>query len=245
MEISAYREMARIEVDHWFWIGRRSVIRQSISNLNSESMDILEIGSGTGGNVELLNHFGSLTAVELEELARKISLEKFPSQIVLDGSLPNNINLPDESFDLVCLFDVLEHIDDSKGALERINRLLRPGGKVMITVPAYEWMWSKWDELHHHKRRYTRSRLSTELIESGFKLNKLSHFNTFLFPLILTTRVIIKFFNLKGGAGHGTPPKLLNSILSQIIKFESYLMNYFNLPFGVSILSIAEKSGKN
>lgn len=241
MEIGAYKEMAKTEVNHWFWIGRRSIIKRNIKNLSNSEMKILEVGSGTGGNFAMLHDFGKLTAVEMEPIAREIANERFPHQKVLDGALPNNIKVPLDYFDLICMFDVLEHIEESEDALKTVYKHLKTNGHIIITVPAYNWMWSEWDDLHHHKRRYTRKLLLKELQKAGFTVNKLSHFNTILFPLIFIARSLIKILGLKGDSGHGIPPNPINSMLAFLLQIEGFTLDYLSLPFGVSILAVAKK----
>lgn len=241
MDPSAYREMAAVETDHWFWLGRRYIIEQTIKGLGMRDARILELGSGSGGNIALLQSHGTLTAVEMELEARLISAERYPDQVVETGYLPDN--LPDDlgRFDLICMFDVLEHVGPSKEALTVVAQHLKPGGHLLITVPAHPWLWSDWDELHHHFRRYTRGKLRDDASGGSLTSVKITHFNFVLLPLIATVRFVSRALKVKVGGAHGIPNLFVNKLLFRVLKLEAWIIGAVNMPFGVSILGLFRK----
>jgi SAM-dependent methyltransferase len=233
LEADAYRQMADTEDRHWWFAARRRILRRSIRRLGLPSgARILEIGAGTGGNLAMLSGFGTVTAVEESAEARNFALEK-TGIAMLSGNLPGGLPRFPGKFDLVCLFDVLEHIEDDLASLAAIRALLNEGGRLVLTVPAYQWLWSRHDEILHHKRRYIRKTLLAVAARAGLKPVRVSHFNFLLLPLLVAGRI---FDRWRGEvSGHGTPALPLNSALREIFSSEAGLLDFVNLPFGASI----------
>jgi SAM-dependent methyltransferase len=131
MELDAYRQMAATEDEHWWFCGRRAIAEAVIRSLDLPAKaNIVEIGAGTGDNMQMLEQFGAVTAVEMSDLAREIAREK-TGRDFLAGHLPDNIPVAPQSCDLVCLFDVLEHVAEDEASLGAIRRMLKPGGRVI------------------------------------------------------------------------------------------------------------------
>jgi len=237
--------MAHNETNHWFWLGRRYIIASTLKQLNlSKNCKILEVGSGTGGNVEILTNFGNLDAVEMDEEARNISKKRHPEQKVLDGYLPYNLPKNLKRYDVICLFDVLEHVKESRLAVNELIKLLKPGGYLILTVPAHQFLWSDWDDYHHHYRRYNFAKLHEDIVGTPLRPKKISHFNFTLMPVIIFARLMIKFLRLEAGAGHGIPNKNINALLFFILKIEAKILRYINIPFGVSMLCVLKNNAK-
>lgn len=202
---------------------------------------ILEIGCGPGGNLAMLAGFGSLTAIEMDARARAMAVEHAPPGTrILAGRLPESLPVPEHSYDLICLFDVLEHVDDDAAALTALRGLLRPGGQLLLTVPAYQWLWGVHDIKLHHFRRYRRARLVKLLRASGWAIKKSSYFNMVLFPLAALARVADKLRGAATASGNEVPPKLVNGLFYHLFAGERFGLRWFSFPFGVSILVIAE-----
>lgn len=187
MSPDAYIEMAETEERHWWFAGRRAVLTSLIAKLKlPPHARILEIGSGTGGNLVMLSSFGQVSAVEMDASARSIAVQKTQGRFdIRAGSCPAGIPFAGERFDLICLIDVLEHIEEDVATLTAVKGLLAKGGRVLATVPAHRWLWSAHDTFLHHKRRYTADELRRKISAAGLEPVKLSYFNTFLFPLRL------------------------------------------------------------
>ncbi|HEY5597264.1 MAG TPA: class I SAM-dependent methyltransferase, partial [Kiloniellales bacterium] len=126
-------------------------------------------------------------------------------------------------------------------SLRRLKEQLAPGGRLVMTVPALPWLWSRHDETHHHFRRYTRGGLEAALVLAGLKPVKISYFNTLLFPLIAGLRLIRKAIGFEGADDDAMPHPAANEILKRIFGFESHLVGRIPLPLGVSLLAVAER----
>ena len=240
MNPDAYLEMSDVESRHWWFSARRILLSAIISRLALPSdARILEIGSGTGGNLEMLSSFGHVSAFEMDATARAIANKKTLNQFdIRAGFCPTDIPFSNEKFDLICLFDVLEHIEDDSAALVAIKRLLSDEGKILLTVPAYQWMWSTHDEFLHHKRRYSAAELRKKSINAGLRIDKISHFNTLLFPLAAIARFKDRMLGSVSASGSSIPVEPLNILLYKIFCTERYLLEKLSLPFGVSLLAI-------
>ena len=157
------------------------------------------------------------------------------------AALPDLSVFPETNYDLVALLDVLEHVADDKGALAAIRTRLKPGGKLLVTVPANPWMWTAHDAAHHHHRRYTRRQLERELRKAGYAIELLSPFNTILFPLIAAVRAAGKVTG-RESADDAMPPKPLNALFQRLFGLESGLIGRIPMPFGVSLVAVARRT---
>jgi SAM-dependent methyltransferase len=240
MAPDAYREMADTEDRHWWFTGRRAILAALLRRLALPSpARILELGCGTGGNLAMLSAFGQVSALEADATARAIALEKTAGRFdIRAGRCPRDIPFAAGSFDLVCLFDVLEHIDEDVATLEAVRGLLAPGGQALITVPAYRWLWSAHDEFLHHKRRYTAGELREKLGRARLKAKDLTYFNTLLFPLAAAARLKDRLVRSPHASGTAVPARPLNRLLHSLFSAERFLVGRLPLPFGVSLLAV-------
>ena len=160
MDRSVYDRMDRLEADHWWFVARRAVIETIIDRLIplSEGSTILEAGCGTGGNLRMLQSLAQLHAFEYDEEARRRAEAK-SDLIIPHGALPDHVPNRGRDYDLIALFDVLEHIGDDTASLKSLSEHLSDAGRILVTVPAYQWLWSRHDERHHHFRRYSKAGL--------------------------------------------------------------------------------------
>ncbi len=239
MERAAYENMASIEGRHWWFVGRRAILTDVIKKLaNGKRLAILEVGCGTGGNLEMLGGFGDVTGVEPDGEARSLSAAR-SSATVVGGRLPDGLALEPGSFDLLAAFDVLEHLDDDSAGLKAAAACLKPGGTAVLTVPAFPSLWSYHDEQHHHKRRYTKVGFEALVRSAGLEIDKLSYFNTSLFVPAFVVRMMKKY---SGGAKadmETVPPGALNAVLTQIFALERFALRRMSLPFGLSLIAVA------
>jgi SAM-dependent methyltransferase len=243
MEERFYEEYTRIQDEHWWFAGRRRIIGSVLSRRLPPSGDggvrILDVGCGTGTNLTELSRFGRVEGVDTESAAVEFCRSRGWSV-----GLSAGVGLPfdDGSFEVVTLLDVIEHVDEDRALLAEARRVLAPNGIVLITVPAYNWMWGRQDEIAHHKRRYTRGRLARALTGAGLEPLQLSYFNTLLFPPIAVIRLLRR---LRPQAAETisdfevNPSGSLNGPLARIFGFEGWLLNRVRLPFGVSLIAIA------
>jgi SAM-dependent methyltransferase len=239
MERSVYENMAQIDRNHWWFAARRRIISGLIERQAKprEGARILEVGCGTGSNLELLARYGAVEAIEPDDATRAFAAERSGLPIA-SGTLPGGAAIDDGAYDLVALFDVLEHIPDDRGALAELAAKIAPGGRLLMTVPAMPWLWSAHDVAHHHHRRYTAQSLRAVLDAAGLEPLYLSYFNTFLFPLVAAARGWGKLRGREGG-DDAIPSPLINRALQGIFATERHLVPRLPLPFGVSLAVVA------
>ena len=239
MERSVYREMAELDQRHWWYRARRAVLADLIRREVSPPRDarILEIGCGTGHNLEMLGGFGQLDAIELDDESRAIA-EKRLGRGIMSARLPELAGIPDRHYDLIAALDVIEHIDDDVGAVGAIATKLKPGGRFVMTVPAHPWMWSAHDTVNHHKRRYSKRGLRQLIEGSPLQLQRIGYFNSLLFPLAVADRVASKLRG-KDDADVKLPPAPVNSALEAVFAAERHLVGRLPLPPGLSLFAVA------
>lgn len=238
---AVYLRMAQLDAEHWWFVARRRILADQIARLSLPgSARILEVGCGPGGNLAMLSRFGRVDAMEIDGEARAIASARSGIE-VKPGALPHDIGHEVSSFDLVAAFDVIEHVGPDAESIRALTRLLKPGGALIITVPAYQWLWSAHDERHHHKRRYTRSAVRKLAVDAGLAVEKCSHFNSFLFPMIAGIRSLKKLVETADSPDDKTPSRLVNAALTGIFGSERFPLRYLSMPFGVSILCIARR----
>jgi SAM-dependent methyltransferase len=157
---------------------------------------------------------------------------------VRPGRLPDAVPFAGGSFDLVCLLDVLEHIDDDRAALRRVRGLLRPGGRLLLTVPAYQWLYGAHDRAHHHRRRYSAADVRRRAREAGLETQRCGYFNTFLFPLVVARRIGQRRGEATDSADAALPGPALNRLLHTVFSSERWLVPRLLFPFGTSVLAV-------
>lgn len=238
MEPHAYEAMARIEGEHWWFVGRRAILRSLIQDRvrPPENARILEAGCGTGGNLELLSDFGQLEAFEYDGNARAISIARSVAP-VKEGRLPDGIDHIEGSFDLIALLDVLEHLEYDAESLRTLASRLSPSGKIILTVPAIEWLWSQHDVVHHHHRRYSRRSLARTIGEAGLEVEYMSHFNSILLPAAIVQRFAARFSS-DGPDLDIVPARPVNTLLTTIFAAERGILKMMRLPAGLSLCAI-------
>ena len=184
MDCESYENMNFLEESHWWFVSRKKIIKNILDKYVTKNnrKSILEIGCGSGGNLKLLSSYGDISAIEMDKFSRKKANEKNICKVIY-GKLPNELPF-NGLFDTICLFDVLEHIDNDLRSLKKIYDHLNVDGKIILTVPAYKFLWSGHDVASHHKRRYTKKKIINLLSDSGFKICYSTYFNTILFPII-------------------------------------------------------------
>ena len=243
MEQQVYIRMAASEDTHWWFVARRSILHKFLSTYLKlpEHAWVLEAGCGTGGNLNMLGKFGKVFAFEPNEEARKLALQRGHYDIRI-GQLPHDIPFDENTFDLVTALDVVEHVEDDRSCLQALWNQLRPGGWLLLTVPAFQFLWSDHDKIHHHRHRYNKHQLEQVVTEAGFTPKHICYFNTFLFPLITIVRLTKTTLNIRNTPEDLLPSPFLNKILETVFKGERSLVGHIPFPFGLSLLMLAQKS---
>jgi SAM-dependent methyltransferase len=241
MERVVFERMAEQDQHHWWFVARRRILAQVICRVVKprKGARVLEVGCGTGHNLEMLAEFGKLDACELDAIARGMASDRL-GRPVLEARLPDLTMFKAGSYDLVALLDVLEHVPDDKGSLEAIRSLLKPGGALILTVPANKWMWSAHDVAHHHFRRYSKRELASLFNNAGYELQLHSYFNSLLFPVIAAARIIGKTRG-SDSADDEMPGAKVNGLLRRVFGIEAGLIGRLPMPFGVSLISVARR----
>lgn len=239
-----YRAHATLERDHWWFVGRRAVVAEVIERrLGTEGVGpVLDVGCGTGGMLPLLARYGEVTALEAEPFAVTHARSQPVTAEVVEGRVPHDVPRQGH-YGLVTAFDVIEHLEDDVGALRAMKEAARPGGAVVVTVPAFAWLWSEHDVANGHYRRYDRRGLVRVIGEAGLDVRHASYFNSVLLPPIAAVRVLGR---LRRTERHGrsdfelgTPPKPVNALLTTALRSERRLVAGPGLPVGVSLIAVA------
>jgi SAM-dependent methyltransferase len=231
----------RAEDRHWWYRGRRSVLEGVIAQLRLPARArILDAGCGSGRNMVELARHGTVTGIELSETSVSLARERSMGEVI-EGSV---LEMPfaADSFELAASLDVIEHLEDDLGALRELRRVIAPGGALLITVPAYQWLWSGHDEINHHHRRYTRRSLLKVAQEAGWEPVRTTYFNSLLLPVAIALRVLDRFSPSKtteSSLDLWVPPKPLNWLLERPLALESALIaRGGRIPAGLSLLVV-------
>ena len=241
MDRATYDRMRVLQDGHWWFEGRRRILRTLIVALDlPKPAQVLEVGCGPGGNLEMLKRYGEVTALEPDDASRAYAAERMGVRVE-GGLLPDGLPFAPASFDLVCAFDVIEHVDEDAASVAALARLLKPGGYLATTVPGQPWMWSRHDELHHHKRRYRLSPYRAMFEAAGLTVLTASYFNTVLYAPIAAVRALKRVTGSTAADDDAMPPAPLNRLLTGLFAAEGPWLRHAPLPTGVSIVLIARR----
>lgn len=247
MNFKELKKLNTFEENYWWHVGRRLIINRLLTNvLKGVKNEILDVGCGTGANLVLLKKFGKIRGLDKSESALDFCRQKGFLLWQLKKGSAESLPFPTRSFNLVTLFDVLEHIQDEKGALEETFRVLKPQGLVLLTVPAYQFLWSEHDVSLGHYRRYTKERLRQILRGAGFSTIKISYVISTLFPAIFLFRMLQKVWTKESHTPKSSYiilPSALNKLGIELLKLEAALLPHLSFPFGVSLVALAKKRG--
>jgi SAM-dependent methyltransferase len=225
---------------HWWYRGRRTVIEKVMKDLDLPAgARILDAGCGSGRNMIELARHGAVTGIELSDTSVELARQRDSGEVI-DGSV---LEMPfaDDSFDLAVSLDVIEHLEDDLGALRELRRTVAPGGSLLVTVPAYQWLWSGHDEINHHHRRYTRRSLRRVAEQAGWNQARTTYFNSLLLPVAIVLRVLdrINTKTTESSLDLWIPPEPVNWILERPLALEAALIGRGGrIPAGLSLLAV-------
>lgn len=245
MEPNLYSEISRVEMNHWWFIGRRHILHSLISRFSPSDtkLRICEIGCGTAGNLGALTVLHDVYGVDCSMEALSLARRRIGDRAVY-GKFPNEIPFPENSFDVILLPDVLEHIVEDEQTVANVQKLLRPNGLIIATVPAYQWLFSNRDRSHHHFRRYNRGEFRGLFSSPNLKIELFSYINCLLFPPAMLLRLWSKFTSKPGQHAKEDliiPRKPVNALFSRVFAAEAFLLRWISLPFGLSLIAVVRK----
>lgn len=244
METAEYARRFEIEDTHWYFVAKRRILGSVIDRLDlPPDARILDVGCGTGGALPFLAGYGRPYGVDVAAAAVTRAARRGHGGLAR-GDLLRGLPFRDGVFDLALAMDVLEHVDDDIGALTEIQRVLRPGGRAIVTAPAFMSLWGPHDVAAHHCRRYRLPEMVARAEAAGLEMERATYFNTFLFPITALFRAWRRF------RANGAPPRTdlaydvpapIARALQTVFGSEARLLAASNLPFGVSVLAVARR----
>jgi ubiquinone/menaquinone biosynthesis C-methylase UbiE len=244
MNVEEYAQMYRLESSHWYFVGKARLIRRMLACFAPPQARLLDVGCGTGNILDVLKQFGEAVGIDASPVALEFCRRRGLQHLHL-GDVSARLPAPDESYDIVCAFDVLEHLEDDMKALAELQRVCQPGGHILLTVPALPILWSAHDEALAHKRRYTKQKLSRLLRQAGLRLRKVSYTNALLFPLALAYRLTGRMSQVRQSRQQSDffveLPRWMNTAFLGVFTLEGILLTRMNFPLGVSLLCVCEK----
>ncbi len=241
MKPFVYKQIFAREEKDWWFLGRQKIVMGIVDQLypNRRDLKILDVGCGGGGLLDRLSNYGKAVGVDVNRGV--VNFNKKKGRNVFWGDA-NKLEFNSGSFDLVTLLEVLEHLDNDLCALQEASRVLKKRGKLLVTIPAYSFLWGSHDLAASHKRRYSKKEIEFKVCKAGLKIIKVSYLNTFLFPVVFGMRYLKRFRRAKTlETDFQDYPTIINRFLGLLFGFEWFFIKRINLPFGVSILIVAEK----
>lgn len=245
--------LALEEDDHWWFATRTWAIEKWIGGIRPHTgLEILDVGCGAGNMFHHLGQYGRVRGIEVD--ARPVTIAQARGYDVRQADASRGIPFPDASFDLVTELDVIEHVDDDGAILREARRVLKPGGHLLVTTPAFQWLWSFNDELNAHKRRYTAGDLRRRLNRAGLRPKRVSYSFFLVFPMAAVMLMLRKRTNrrVELSSHHFQEDAYqvemepvspaLNSLLRGLGRFESKMIGAFDLPLGTSLIALAERN---
>lgn len=255
MQQHTYAIMDGVEDTHWWFVGRRAILesflRTIVADLSeslglggadeipSVPLRILDVGCGTGANIKMLSQFGEAEGVDVSDDALEFCRKK---GLKVEKGTAEELPYADESFDLTTALDVIEHLDDDVAGLKEMYRVTRKGGRSLIFVPAFMWLWGVQDDISHHRIRYTKRQIVDRLKAAGYEIERATYANFTFFAPILGGRTIMKLTGVKPESENNINISALNGLFGKIFSAESLWLKNLNFPFGVSIVVVAKKS---
>jgi len=233
----------RMESTHWWFRARRSILLERLARRVAPDSRrlVVEIGCATGGNLEYIARRYRAIGIEPDAATAERARRKSGAEVLV-GALPEAAELIPAATEAVRLFDLMEHLDDDAGALAAVAGRMRVGSWLLATVPAFPALWSRHDVALGHRRRYTATAFRTLFESCGFRIEKLSYFQTLLFPLALFVRHLRRAHTkVRPQTDFSLPPRAINKLIETVFAWERYLLRVMNLPVGLSLLVEARR----
>ena len=245
MQQHTYAIMDRVEHKHWWFVGRRAILESFMRGIvakigtQGSSIRILDVGCGTGANLEMLSQFGKAEGVDVSDDALEFCRGK---GLNVQKGLAERLPYEDSSFDVTTALDVVEHLDDDLAGLTEMFRVTKNGGYSLIFVPAFMWLWGLQDDISHHRIRYTKSQIIERLEKAGYSIERATYANWTFFAPILAGRTLMKLTGIKPESENNVNVSALNGVFGRLFSSEKFWLKNFDFPFGVSIVVVAKKN---
>ena len=244
MQQHTYAIMDEVEGSHWWFVGRRAILEGFLKIITSSlaahrsSLRILDVGCGTGANLEMLSQFGSAEGVDVSDDALEFCRRK---GLKVQKGLAESLPFDDDTFELTTALDVVEHLDDDVAGLKEMHRVTKTGGYSLIFVPAFMWLWGVQDDVSNHRIRYTKDQIVERLKKAGYTIERATYANFTFFAPILGGRTLMKLTGIKPESENNVNISALNGIFGRLFSAERFWLKNFDFPFGVSIVVVAKK----
>ena len=245
MQQHTYAIMDRVEDSHWWFVGRRAILESflkgMVENLSKpdSGLRILDVGCGTGANLEMLSAFGKAEGVDVSDDALEFCRRK---GLTVEKGLAEKLPYQDGTFDVTTALDVVEHLDDDIAGLKEMHRVTKSGGYSLIFVPAFMWLWGVQDDVSNHRIRYTKTQIVDRLNKAGYEVERATYANFTFFAPILGGRTLMKITGIKPESENNVNISALNGVFGKLFSAERHILKNFDFPFGVSIVVVARKS---
>lgn len=261
MQQHTYAIMDRVEDSHWWFVGRRAILESFMRGIVEKvqhadegvrvpaevrhadegvrvPLRILDVGCGTGANLEMLSAFGNAEGVDVSDDALEFCRRK---GLTVQKGLAEKLPYADGAFDVTTALDVVEHLDDDIAGLKEMFRVTKPGGYSLIFVPAFMWLWGVQDDISHHRIRYTKKEIVDRLKQAGYEVERATYANFTFFAPILGGRTIMRITGIKPESENNITISALNGVFGKLFSAERHWLKHFNFPLGVSIVVTARK----
>jgi SAM-dependent methyltransferase len=244
MQQHTYAIMDEVEGSHWWFVGRRAILESFLKSIagklrqTSDELRILDVGCGTGANLEMLSAYGHAEGVDVSDDALEFCRRK---GLKAQKGLAEKLPFADEEFDLTTALDVVEHLDDDVAGLKEMYRVTRHGGYSLIFVPAFMWLWGVQDDISNHRIRYTKQQIVERLRQAGYTIERATYANWTFFAPILAGRLLMRITGLKPESENNITISSLNGAFGSLFAAERFWLRHLNFPFGVSIVIVARK----
>ncbi|MGB7203567.1 MAG: class I SAM-dependent methyltransferase [Pyrinomonadaceae bacterium] len=258
MQQHTYAIMDEVEGSHWWFVGRRAILESFLKGIvgrlesrlqaasartgpakaGTPNLRILDVGCGTGANLEMLSQYGEAEGVDVSDDALEFCRRK---GLKVQKGLAETLPYDNDSFDLTTALDVVEHLDDDVAGLKEMHRVTKRGGYSLVFVPAFMWLWGVQDDISNHRIRYTKSQIVERLQRAGYEIERATYANFTFFAPILGGRVFMKLTGIKPASENNINISALNGVFGKLFSAERFLLSKLNFPFGVSIIVVARK----
>lgn len=242
MQQHTYAIMDRVEDKHWWFVGRRAILesflKEIIQKSKTQNPRILDVGCGTGANLEMLSQFGRAQGVDVSDDALEFCRTK---GLNVQKGLAEALPYEEDSFEITTALDVIEHLDDDIAGLREMYRVTKQGGYTLIFVPAFMWLWGVQDDVSNHRIRYTRRQIVERLEKVGYTIDRATYANWTFFTPILAGRTLMRLTGIKPESENNVNVSALNGVFGKLFSAERFWLRNFDFPLGVSIVVVARK----